>query len=154
MAPNDECTSLDAGDIRFYDNYVPTLGVGDYLINVTQQVNPQNTTPAIDDRYVASQLFSVQGPRYSLPATDIFSIYPPANSQGVFDQFLPNVVLTKRELPWERNIFQDKDATQQTPWLALLLFVAGEQIGGQDVLMLPPGQRASNDPTMSANSRV
>jgi hypothetical protein len=152
MAPNDACTSLDAGDIRFYDNYVPTLGVGDYLINVTQEVNPKNTT--IDDHFVASQLFSVQGPRYSLPATDIFSVYPPANSQGVFDQFLPNVVLTKRELPWERNIFGDKDATQQTPWLALLLFVAGEQIGGHDVLMPPPGQHASNDPTMSANIRV
>ena len=152
MAPNDDCTSLDAGDIRFYDNYVPTLGVGDYLINVTQQVNPKNT--AIDDRYAASQLFSVQGPRYSLPATDIFSVYPPANSQGVFDQFLPNVVLTKRELPWERNIFGDKDPAQQTPWLTLLLFVAGEQIGGQDALLPLPGQQAANDPTMSANIRL
>jgi hypothetical protein len=154
MATNDDCTSLDAGDIRFYDNYVPKLAVGDYLINVTQRVNPKNTTPPIDDCYAASQLFSVQGPRYTLPPNDIFSIYPPANSQGVFDQFLPNIVLTQRALPWERNVFRDTDPMQQTPWLALLLFVAGEQIGGQDALTLPSGQHASSDLTMSATIPV
>jgi hypothetical protein len=139
----DDCTSLGAGDIRFYDNYVPTLGVGDYLLNVTQQINPKNTS--IDECYAASQVFSVTGPRYTLPASDIFSVFPPANVLGIFDQFLPNVVLTQRELPWERNVFSSAAPATQTPWLALLLFVEGEQIGGQPAL-LPP-QVAGSTPS-------
>lgn len=135
-APTDDCTSLDLGDIRFYDNYVPTLGVGDYLINATQQINP-TTTPPINECYAASQFFSVQGPRYTLPTEDVFSIFPPDNAQGVFDQFLAQVVLTKRDLPWERNVFKDADPSKQTPWMALLLFVEDEQIGGADALLDP-----------------
>ncbi len=125
--------SLDKGDIRFFDNIVPTLEVGDYLINVTQQVNPMGTT--IDECYGTSQPFSVQGPRYTLPTGDVFSVYPPNNSQGVFEKFMPNVVLTQRDLPWERNVFEDADKTQQTPWLALLLFVEGETLEGQPTLL-------------------
>lgn len=135
MSTEDDCTSLNPGSIRFYDNSVPALEVGDYMINVTQRINPQNTAPPIDECYAASQFFSVRGLRYTLPPGDIFSVYPPNNAQGVFDQVLPNVVLTKRDLPWERNIFYDADLAHQTPWLALLLFVEGEQIGGQNALM-------------------
>src|SRR6185295_8911307 len=126
----DDCISLDVGDIRFYDNYVPTLGVGDYLINVSQRLNPV-TSPAIDECWAASQPFSVQGPRYTLPPDELFSVFPPDNSQGIYDQFLPHVVLSQRELPWERNVFEDADPATQTPWMALLLFVEGEQIDGQ-----------------------
>ena len=135
-APNDDCTSLDHGDIRFYDNVVPTLEVGDYLINVTQQINPKNS--AIDECFAASQVFSVRGPRYALPSGDIFSIFPPNNSRGVFDQFLPHVVMSKRDLPWERNVFREEDRARQTPWMALLLFVEGEQMDGQSPLLPPP----------------
>lgn len=154
MPTNDDCTSLEQGDIRFYDNYVPALGVGDYLINVTQQVNPRNTAPPIDESFAASQFFSVKGPRYTLPAGDFFSVFPPANAEGIFDQFLPNVVLTARELPWERNVFGDQDQAKQTPWLALLLFVAGEQIGGADALLAPQVPGWSSNATMSANIRA
>ena len=145
----DDCTSLDAGDIRFYDNYVPTLGVGDYLVNVTQRLNP-TTSPPIDECYATSQAFSVEGPRYSLPTNDVFSIYPPNNSQGIYDQFLPHVVLTQRELPWERNVFKDADATRQTPWMALVLFVEGEKIGGQPALLPPQVPNWQTNRQMSA----
>lgn len=133
--PADDCTALDAGDIRFYDNYVPMLPPGDYLINLTQQVNPTGT--AIDESFAASQAFSVDGPRYTLPSGDVYSVFPPANAQGVFDQYLPHVVLSQRELPWERNVFADPDPATQTPWMALLLFVAGETIDGQPTLLAP-----------------
>jgi hypothetical protein len=127
---NDDCTKLDQGDIRFYDNYVPPLGVGDYVINVTQRVNPTGTE--IDECYPASQPFSVQGPRYTLPAEDVFSVFPLDNAQGVFEQSLPHVVLTKPDLPWENDVFNEKDRTKQTPWMALLVFVGDEvQAAGQ-----------------------
>jgi hypothetical protein len=148
-ASNDDCTSLGDGDIRFYDNYVPTLGVGDYLINVTQLLNP-TTSPPINECHAASQFFSVQGPRYVLPTEDFFSVFPPDNAQGVFDQFLPHVVLTKRDLPWERDVFSDADPAQQTPWMALLLFVEDEQIGGTDALLDPLVDNWTPNPTKAA----
>src|SRR5437868_2744124 len=109
---------LGDGDIRFYDNYVPTVSEGDYLVNVTQQFNPRGTT--IDECFAASQVFSVQAPRYSLPPGDVYSVFPPDNAQGVFDQFLPHVVLSQRELPWEKNVFGSPKSAEQVPWLALL----------------------------------
>lgn len=136
----DDCTKLDQGDIRFYDNYVPTLKVGDYLINVAQRFNPLNQSPAIDECWVKSQPFSVQGPRYNLPPEDLFSSFPPNNSLGVFDQFLPQVVLTKQDLPWERDIFNDRGTGHQTPWMALLLFSEDEvQTAATDtgILLMP-----------------
>jgi hypothetical protein len=146
--PADDCTTLDTGDIRFYDNYVPTLPAGDYLLNVTQQVNPTNS--GIDACYAASQVFSVQGPRYSLPGADIFSVFPPNNGQGIFDQFLPHVVLTPRELPWERNVFDQTSSTMRAPWLALLLFVEGETIDGQPTLLAPQVANWQQNRTMVA----
>ena len=135
----DDCTKLDKGDIRFYDNYVPTLEVGDYLINVAQHFNPLNSD--IHEWYLKSQPFSVQGPRYSLPPEDFFSVFPPDNSLGVFDQFLPHVVLTKQELPWERDVFDDGEPGPQTPWMALLLFTEDE--------LLPPIPPATANRMMS-----
>jgi hypothetical protein len=146
----DDCVSLAAGDIRFYDNYVPTLGMGDYLINVTQHLNP-TTSPAIDECWAASQPFSVQGPRYALPPDELFSVFPPDNSQGIYDQFLPHVVLSQRELPWERNVFEEADPATQTPWMALLLFVEGEQIDGQPALLPPKVPNWSANRQMSAS---
>lgn len=145
---SDDCVSLGDGGIRFYDNYVPTLGVGDYVVNVAQRVNPLNAD--IDDCWTASQLFSVAGLRYALPPGDFFSTFPAQNSQGVFDQFLPHVVLTARDLPWERNVFDDDDPAQQTPWMAVVLFVEDEEIGGQASLLPPAVPGWVPNHTMSA----
>lgn len=140
--PNDDRTDLDKGDIRIYDNYVPALGIGDYIVNVTQTVSLKNTTVP-DECYPASQPFSVQGPRYTLPPEDVFSCFPPNNAQGVFDQHLPHVVLTKKDLLWENNVFEDTAQAEQTPWLALLLFVedevqtSGQPVGTSDLLLVP-----------------
>jgi hypothetical protein len=136
-----DCSSVGPGGIRFYDNYVPALPAGDYLVNVTQQVNPAGTD--IDDCYAASQAFSVAGPRYSLPPEDVYSVFPPSNAAGIFDQFLPHVVFTKRELPWERNVFGDTDPAEQTPWVALLLFAPGD-------LLAPDVSGWTPNATMSA----
>lgn len=146
-------TPLAKGDMRIYDNYVPVLDVGDYTITVSQQVNPttKKGDPLIDETYTQTQEFSVQGPRYTLPAEDLYSVFPPENGQGVFDQFLPHVVLTKKDLPWERNVFDETGRTQQTPWLALLLFVEGEKINGQEALLDPQVDNWDKNRNKSAN---
>ncbi|MDO8955129.1 MAG: hypothetical protein Q7V63_09825 [Gammaproteobacteria bacterium] len=129
---------LEDGQIQFYDNYVPTLTVGDYVINFSQDMNSTSVSgKAITDNYTTSQTFTVQGPRYSLSPSDILSFGPSANTSGLYDQYLPQAVLIRPDLPWERNIFNDVDKSNQTPWLALLLFVEGELINDQPTL-LPP----------------
>lgn len=138
----DDCRQVLPGNIRFYDDYVPTLGVGAYLINVSQKIEPPGDAA---ECYVASQAFSVAGPRYALAPSDIFSVFPPEESLGNYDQFLPHVVLAKEDLPWERNVF---DVTPQAPWMALLVFVADEVFDGQPALLPPDG--ATPNRTMTA----
>jgi hypothetical protein len=118
------CDAVGPGGIRFYDNHVPALEVGDYVINVAQHVHPKNSP--IDECHSAAQAFSVQGSRYSLPPDDVFSVFPPPDSSGIFDQFLPHVVLTKRDLPWERDVFESKSHDTRPPWMALLVFDADD----------------------------
>lgn len=146
--------SLAAGQMVFYDNCVPTLEVDDYLIEVTQVAPVAATGHDTPETYAVSQGFSVQGPRYALPPNDVFSMFPPDHSEGVFNQFLPHVVLTKRELPWERDVFHDKDSQRgtQTPWLALLLFVENEQIGGRPALLPPSAQNPRLSAPITADS--
>jgi hypothetical protein len=148
---NEDCELVESGKIRFYDNRVPTLGVGNYRVSVSQRINPKGTQ--IDDTYTESQLFSVEGPRFTLPREDIFSVFPPDNAQGIFSQFLPHVVLSKADLPWERNIFKEQ-ADNQTPWMALLLFAEDEQIGGTAALLAPKVDGWKAQTTMAANIRA
>ena len=128
--------SIPVGDIRFYDNYQPPLDAGDYVISVHQKVEstalagdgkPLNTT------FPAQQSFSIKAPRFALDPGDIHSEFPPAGSSGMFDQNLPHVVLTKRNLPWERYLVPEN---KTTPWLALLLF-------SPDEIVAPPAPATS-----------
>ena len=102
MSAAEDCRQVSPGSIRFYDDYAPTLGVGAYLINVAQKIEPPGDAV---ECHAGSQAFSVAGPRYSLPTTDIFSVFPPEESLGNHAQFLPHVVLAKEDLPWERDVF-------------------------------------------------
>jgi hypothetical protein len=139
----DDCRQLAPGHVRFYDDYVPTIGAGAYLINIAQQIEPPGGGAV--ECHVASQAFSISSPRYALPPSDIFSVFPPEESLGNFDQFLPHVVLAKEDLPWERNVFS---VSPQAPWMALLVFVADEKFEDKPALLPPEG--ASPNRTMTA----
>jgi hypothetical protein len=124
--------AISGGDIRFYDNYQAPLDAGDYLISIQQQVNSLSGMPVLNQAIPAggplTQAFTVVAPRFTLDPADIYSVFPPNNSNGAFDQNLPHVVLTKRNLPWERYLQEENKAT---PWLALLLLAPDE--------IFPPG---------------
>lgn len=139
--------SIPAGDIRFYDNYLPPLEAGDYSISVQQTVASTSLATggkALDKTFPSSppqtQAFTVVAPRFTLDPADIYSVFPPASALGTFDQNLSHIVLTKRNLPWERLI-GPKDQTggqddPATPWMALLLFSPDEIIA--PVIVPPP----------------
>lgn len=138
--------AVSAGDIQFFDNYIPSLEAGDYVLTVSQTVNSADSGHPLDESFGATQAFSVAAPRFALPPADIQSVFPPANASGVFDRNLPNIVLTKRVLPWERLIDAGNSATGGTPWMALLLFA-------EDEILPPAGATAPyalTNPTLAA----
>lgn len=103
--------------LQFFDNYVPSLGAGDYSITFHHYLS------VAPKPFPAQQSFTVQGPQVSLPPDDVLSVYPPANATGQFAEDLPHVVLTKRVLPWERKLHGQP---KQIPWVALLTFTEDE----------------------------
>ena len=67
----------------------------------------------------------VSSPRYTMPTDQILSTFPPANAEGAFGDRLPQIVLKRRTLPWERNP-EEKSQVSDTPWLALVVVAEGE----------------------------
>ena len=118
---------LDQGKIRFVDNWIPLLEAGDYTITVTQSLQGSGAYTA-DSDFTETQEFTVSAPRFSLDPADLYAMYPPPNSQGIFGHDLPHIVLTKRALPWERGLFKNADGTDDraVPWMALVLFNAAQ----------------------------
>lgn len=112
---------ISQGDIAFYDNYIPSLDDGIYTIHVQSEIEGTDTGDYFKEPI--TQQFQVRGPQFSLPADEVHSCYPPANGNSTYDQYLPNIVLNKRALPWERY-FDPGD--KKVPWLCLLVFKEGE----------------------------
>ena len=111
-------SNLDPGEIQFYDNYVPRLHDGSYKISVSQTL-----TGAADHSFSAEQKFDLNGPRWTIPASLVHSSMPPPNHCGRFEEQLPQIVLKRRTLPWERYLNKtDPDA----PWMGVMLFDAGD----------------------------
>jgi hypothetical protein len=111
-------SSLESGQIQFFEACLPPLFPGDYVATVDQTI--KEIRP---DRPFQTKLeFSVAGPRFSLNPKDVYSVYPPANQVGNFTSSLPHIVFTRRTVPWERTMEgRDPDPDNPCPWLALLL---------------------------------
>jgi hypothetical protein len=67
----------------------------------------------------------VTAPRFTMPTDQILSSFPPANAEGAFGDRLPQIVLKRRTLPWERNP-AGGSGVGTTPWLALVVLAEGE----------------------------
>lgn len=143
--PDSPPVNIPAGDIQFFDNFMPALEDGTYQITVTQEVNEvidssTNTTQALTDPYVQEQYFTVRGPRFTLEPSEVYSVFPPLNSLADYTGVLPHIVLNKRTLPWERTLDGLNPNSDNQPWLALLLFEAAEIISDNP----PPGAGSGN----------
>jgi hypothetical protein len=120
------------GSMYLYDYIQPPLKPDSYRMHVSTDVKiGKNTQQLDDDKY-----FEVVGPRFTLPPTEVAGVFPPRNGHGPFQDSLPQVVIKRRTLPWERT-FDSKNKlpapvapalpdSYPTPWLALLLFEEGE----------------------------
>ena len=119
--------SIDEGHFRLYTHVVPALKAGDYRFATTQSLTAKDKDGDVTaDRLPVEELHThlrVTSPRYQLPPDQILSTYPPAGTEGAYGSRLPQVVIKRRTLPWERSVEGGDDGT---PWLALVVFAEGE----------------------------
>lgn len=105
---------------------VPPLTAGDYVLEADQKItNPTPDEDAKSDAFPTEPYrghLRVNSPRYRMPPDQILSTFPPANSEGAYESRLPQIVLRRRTLPWERAV----DSDRTIPWLALVVIAEGE----------------------------
>lgn len=132
------------GQMYMFDRLTPPLQDGAYRVTVTTDVTLTNipgdkSQHANEPHQLArDRYFTVNGPRFTLDPNEIAGVYPPANAHGAFNTALPQVVIRRTQLPWERDLdplgqMADPDWGGLTPipkdgfpWVALLLFEEGE----------------------------
>lgn len=98
---------------------VPPLTAGDYVLQGTQTITAGDSRPTAP--YETN--LRVTSPRFKLPPDQILSTYPPANSEGAYEARLPQIVIKRRTLPWERAA---DPSDRKVPWLALVVIAEGE----------------------------
>lgn len=107
---------------QIVDYFLPNLTAGKYTVEVVQKVI--DTTRKTTLQEVNKQLdFAIDAARFTLNSDDIYSVYPPANTTGYYQNHFPHVVFNRRTLPWERTIDgkPENSKNTRTPWMALLL---------------------------------
>jgi hypothetical protein len=117
------------GFFEIYPSARPPLPAGKYTAtaNLALQGAPPSGAPGavpVDD---AQFFVHIVSPRYVMPPEQILSTFPPAGSQGDWRERLPQIVLKRRTLPWERNPDPAHEQPQSAPpWLALVVLAEGE----------------------------
>jgi hypothetical protein len=131
------------GTFRLYPYAEPPLPAGRYTLSgeVTDLPGEVETLTTTVD---------VVSPRYALPPDQILGTFPPAGARGAFTSRLPQIVLRRRTLPWERSgdLF---GAGTPTPWLALVLIAENE---GRLLTDLPVEQCVTEGVTLGADRDV
>jgi hypothetical protein len=93
----------------------PPLKAGDYTLH--GHTDTAGGPTADYDAHIR-----VTSPRFALPPDQMLSTFPPANSEGAYETRLPQIVLKRRTLPWERSA---APGHTPTPWLALVVIAEG-----------------------------
>lgn len=88
----------------FIQHSLPGLEAGSYEIAVQQSLKNSGGNPiTTGDLPSFKRRFGVEGPRYSLPANTVHSVFPPVSSAGGFSNSPAHVVLDQEKLPWIRT---------------------------------------------------
>jgi len=151
--------TIPEGFFQLYPNLVPPLPAGDYRFTTAQTLGADTAAGHLDTSAlpVASLQTHVRvtSPRFQLPPDQVLSTYPPANTEGAYFKTLPQVVIKRRTLPWERTVDPENESTHDepgTPWLALVLVAPGEGelvVGAPVAECLTPGQTLVGDPDVA-----
>jgi hypothetical protein len=112
------------GTFTLHDHALPDLPAGPYRLRGTQTVTAPEATPQRLDVHL-----EVTAPRFAMPRNEILSTFPPNQAEGAFSSRLPQIVLRRRTLPWERELDGRVAAgtlPRDLPWMALVLLADAE----------------------------
>lgn len=112
------------GTFTLHDDAVPDLPAGPYVLRGTQTVSAPGATPQALEVHL-----EVTAPRFALPRSEILSTFPPNQAEGAFSSRLPQIVLKRRTLPWERELdgkLTTSTLPRELPWMALVLLADAE----------------------------
>jgi hypothetical protein len=123
------------GHMYLYDSATPPLDDGSYRLTAATEVSYQGSRQGFSQE----TYFTVAGPRFTVPQAMVATSYPPGNGHGPFQDTLAHIVLSRRTLPWERELDPSGLIPAPTippgappapglpvPWVALLVFEEGE----------------------------
>ena len=109
---------VSRGKFVIHSRAVPPLTAGDYVLQGTQTIDAGGNRPTA----VHNANVRITSARFKLPPDQILSVFPPANSEGAYEARLPQIVIKRRTLPWERA---PDPADRTIPWLALVVIAEG-----------------------------
>ena len=114
--------------LTFDDDLVPAVRAGEYRITAAQHIEGIPTDGYLRD---ATRTFEVRAPQFVFPPDLVHAVNPAPESAGDLALTLPHITLDSRVLPWLRGIDPMEEITPgpvepRPPWLALLVFAAGE----------------------------
>jgi hypothetical protein len=129
-------TIIEEGKFQLYSHITPALKADDYRFTVRQDLSAKKGSETLDEDDLPVDSLTthvrVTAPRFQLPPDQVLSTFPPAGSEGAYGSRLPQVVIKRRTLPWERGLTRPGPFGEQialpdtTPWLALVLIAEGE----------------------------
>jgi len=107
-------------NFQLVESHRPYLEAGNYVASAFHDLN----TGQGGENFKAKPLkLYVFGDRFSLPESSVKSVFPPNGIRGTFDNVLPQVLLNRSSLPWERMpLHMGEDDLISPSWLALLVF--------------------------------
>lgn len=118
------------GEMRLYDAMDLPFAMGRHRVTTRVDASFPGGTGAVS----SERQFEVGGPRFTLAPDEVASVIPPRNASGAFAGTLPQIVLGRRTLPWERSLGAPASSgappapgdppavAGEAPWLALLVF--------------------------------
>src|SRR3712207_5066616 len=102
---------VSRGHFVLHSRAVPPLGAGDYVLEGEQQIPDGRGGMHPTEPYRGH--LRITSPRFRMPPDQVLSTFPPANAEGAFENRLPQIVLRRRTLPWERVV---DAANRDIPW--------------------------------------
>ena len=117
---------VDEGSFVLFSKIDPMLVAGDYRFETRQDLHATKTGTALGPGQLPVAPLDthvrVRAPQYQLPPDQVLSTFPPAGHEGSFGSRLPQIVIKRRTLPWERLVAGHPGE----PWLALVVVAEGE----------------------------
>ncbi|MFE7558123.1 hypothetical protein [Kitasatospora sp. NPDC057500] len=112
--------------VAFHDYRRPLAPAGVYTLTAEHRLTKDGSRVDVNPAIPAStQQFEIRAVRFVLDPSSVHAHYPAEGAAGDFGRTLPHITLDRSVLPWER-LLKARAVPEQAPWLALMVFRAGE----------------------------